>query len=80
MVPETKTIARFRTWRAWTAAMRAVIAAFPQVLPRKRRGRVASEKVIAEVLAISKRCAALPDRDRREPEVILGYDETGGFS
>jgi hypothetical protein len=60
--------------------MGAVVATLPQVLPRKRRGRVSSEKVVAEVLAISQRCAALPDRDRREADVILGYDESGGFS
>lgn len=31
----------------------------------------------AEILEIGKRCAALPDRDGRSAEEILGYDEHG---
>lgn len=80
MVPETNRRAKQQAWHIWTAATRALVAALHHALPRKNRGRVAAEKLIAKILAISKRCAALPDRDRREPEVILGYDETGGFS
>jgi antitoxin VapB len=30
-----------------------------------------------ELLAIRRRCAALPDLDSRTPEKILGYDENG---
>jgi antitoxin VapB len=31
----------------------------------------------AELLEIGRRCAALPDLDRRSPDEILGYDEHG---
>lgn len=30
-----------------------------------------------DIMAISKRCSALPDLDSRSPEQILGYDEYG---
>lgn len=28
---------------------------------------------------LSRECSSLPDLDTRSPEVILGYDEQGGF-
>lgn len=31
----------------------------------------------AEILAIGRRCARLPDLDRRSPEEILGYQRDG---
>jgi antitoxin VapB len=30
-----------------------------------------------ELLAIGRRCAALPDLDPRSPDELLGYDENG---
>jgi hypothetical protein len=30
-----------------------------------------------ELRAISERCAALPDHDKRSPEEIVGFDEHG---
>lgn len=30
-----------------------------------------------ELRAISDRCSALPDRDKRSPEEIIGFDEHG---
>jgi hypothetical protein len=30
-----------------------------------------------ELPAISERCAVLPDRDKRSPEEIIGFDERG---
>ena len=41
------------------------------------RSRQARGSIAAELLAIGRRCAALPDRDTRSPEEILGYDDHG---
>lgn len=32
------------------------------------------------LLEIASRCGSLPDRDKRSPEAILGYDDDGVFS
>ncbi|HUB48059.1 MAG TPA: type II toxin-antitoxin system VapB family antitoxin [Acetobacteraceae bacterium] len=56
-----------------TTAMRR---AAEERLQRVRRGR-AGGRLATELLAIGKRCAALPDIDRRTPDEILGYDEHG---
>lgn len=41
------------------------------------RGRQLHGSIAAELLAIGRRCAGLPDLDRRTPEEILGDDEHG---
>jgi antitoxin VapB len=44
------------------------------------RGRTplrAGRLTASEILAIGYRCAALPDRDLRSPEDIVGYDDRG---
>jgi antitoxin VapB len=44
----------------------------------QRVGRMRAEgSLAAELLEIGRRCAALPDRDTRTPNEILGYDEHG---
>ncbi len=35
--------------------------------------------LLPDMIAISKRCAALPDLDTRSPDEILGYNEIGGL-
>jgi hypothetical protein len=32
---------------------------------------------VEEILKISKRCSAIPDRDQRSADEILGYDSVG---
>lgn len=54
----------------------AVQRAAEERLHRLRR-RQAGGSFAAELLAIGRRCAALPDIDRRTPEEIVGYDEHG---
>lgn len=44
---------------------------------RRIRHTPAVGSLTAELLAIGRRCAALPDLDRRTPDEILGYDEHG---
>jgi antitoxin VapB len=42
---------------------------------RLRRGR--RQRLADRLLEIGAHCAALPDRDTRTPEEIVGYDEAG---
>ena len=36
-----------------------------------------ARELAEEIMAIARRCAALPDRDTRTPDEIVGYDEQG---
>ncbi len=54
----------------------AVRRAAEERLQRVRHGR-GGYSLVAEILEIGKRCAALPDLDRRAADEILGYDEHG---
>lgn len=54
----------------------AIIMALEEKLERLRRFRKADSK-LEEVMAISRRCSALPDLDTRSPDEILGYDAHG---
>jgi antitoxin VapB len=54
----------------------AVIVALRERLMRQR-GKAPREDLLAEVMEIGKRCAALPEIDTRTPDEIIGYDEFG---
>ena len=41
------------------------------------RGRSTALDLVEEILKISKRCSAIPDRDQRSADEILGYDSVG---
>jgi antitoxin VapB len=56
-----------------TEAVRRALADRLERLTRDRTGRGLTD----ELDDIALRCAALPQRDRRSAEEILGYDETG---
>jgi antitoxin VapB len=56
-----------------TAAVRRAAEERLQRVRRKHAGR----SLAAEILEIGRRCAALPDLDRRGADEILGYDEAG---
>ncbi len=43
------------------------------------KGRRSAPDLVETLLAISRRCSALPDLDTRSADEILGYDETGAF-
>ena len=43
----------------------------------RQSGKRSQEDLLADMLAIGKRCAALPEIDSRPPEEIIGYDEFG---
>jgi antitoxin VapB len=55
-----------------TAVQRAAEERLSRIRRTKPQGNLA-----AELLDISRRCAALPDLDKRTPEEILGYNEHG---
>lgn len=46
---------------------------------QRLKGRPPPPRLEDGLFAISQRCAALPDLDRRSPETILGYDGHGGL-
>lgn len=54
----------------------AIIMALEEKLERLRCFRRVNSK-LDEIMAISRRCSALPNLDTRSPDEILGYDEHG---
>jgi antitoxin VapB len=55
----------------------AVAKAAAERLSRERAKRGRPGALAAELIAIGDHCAALPDRDPRSPDEIVGYDENG---
>lgn len=47
--------------------------------PEPPNTNISDPTLLPDMIAISKRCAALPDLDTRSPEEILGYNEIGGL-
>jgi antitoxin VapB len=74
--PEADRLARELAKRTGESITDAVITALRERLAREE-GRISVPGLKDEILAISKRCAALPDVDTRSAEEILGYDEHG---
>jgi len=56
----------------------AIIHALEERLERVR-GRRAISDITEEIMAISARCQALPELDRRSADEILGYSGEGTF-
>ncbi|MBA2668222.1 MAG: type II toxin-antitoxin system VapB family antitoxin [Trueperaceae bacterium] len=67
-------LARELAERKGTTMTRAVKMALEEALTRSGRS---GDHVAERLDAISRHCAALPLRDARTPEEILGYDERG---
>ena len=74
--PEVDQLARELAARTGETLTEAVLTALRERL-RREQGWVLKPKLMDELLAISDRCAALPDFDTRTPEEIIGYDEHG---
>lgn len=53
----------------------AIVQSLRERLQRLQRAR--GPKLADELLAIGRRCAALPLQDHRSPDEILGYDRHG---
>jgi antitoxin VapB len=73
---ETERLARELAKRTGLSLTEAITIALREQLAREEGKRSAS-RIRDELLAIGRRCAALPDLDTRSPDDILGYDETG---
>jgi antitoxin VapB len=74
--PEADELARALAARTGETVDEAVVKALRERLertPEQRRRRATKE----ELMAIARRCAALPDYDLRSPDEILGYDDDG---
>lgn len=54
----------------------AIIHALEERL-EKLKGRRKVKDTFNKIMAISKRCSAIPDQDKRPADEILGYDESG---
>lgn len=55
----------------------AIRVALAERLERERLRRGEGDNLAEDLLAIGRDCAALPDCDRRGPDEIVGYDESG---
>lgn len=55
----------------------AVAKALEERLERERRRRGVRRGMADRLRALAWECAALPDRDPRSPDEIIGYDEFG---
>ena len=74
--PETDRLAEALAQLTGETKTEAVTRALRDRLDRVRRER-AHRRLADELDEIAQHCAALPMRDRRTPEDILGYDEHG---
>jgi antitoxin VapB len=54
----------------------AIIHALEERLERIK-GRPITTDIAEEIMKISRRCRALPERDQRSSDEVLGYDERG---
>jgi antitoxin VapB len=74
--PEADRLARALAKQTGETITEVVIEALREKWMREQ-GKRAPVELKEALLAIGKRCAALPDIDRRSPDEILGYDADG---
>lgn len=74
--PEADKLARQLAEATGESLTDAIIQALRERL-RREQGRIRPPRLRDEIRAIRQRCAALPVRDHRSPDEILGYDEKG---
>jgi len=74
--PKTEKLARKLAAESEETITQAITRALEERLERVR-GRSTSVDLVEELLKISKRCSAIPDRDQRSADEILGYDSIG---
>ncbi len=73
--PEADRLARELAARTGETITQTVLNALRERL--KREGAKSPLSLKDEIMEISRRCAALPDLDRRSADEIIGYDEHG---
>jgi antitoxin VapB len=74
--PEADRLARELAKTTGESLTDAIIRALRERL-RREQGRPRAPRLRDEIHAIRQRCAALPVKDRRSADEILGYDVTG---
>lgn len=74
--PEADRLARLLAVQMHETITEVVIKALQEKLLREQ-GKRAPVELKEALLAIGKRCAALPDKDSRSIDEILGYDDKG---
>ena len=74
--PEADSLARELAQKTGQSITNVVVLALREKLLRLK-GRGSASELKEDLLSIGQRCAALPNRDLRSAEDILGYDEQG---
>ena len=74
--PKTEKLARELAAESGETITTAITHAIEERLERLR-GRSTSMDLVEEIMKISKRCRAIPDRDPRPADEILGYNAAG---
>lgn len=74
--PRAEKLARQVAAETGESLTEAIIHALEERLERLK-GRRTTLDVAEEIMRISHRCRALPDKDERSADEILGYDERG---
>jgi antitoxin VapB len=74
--PRAEKLAREVAAESGESITQAIIHALEERLVRLK-GRSSTTEVADEIMKISIRCRALPEKDWREADEILGYDEMG---
>ena len=73
--PEADRLARELAARTGETITQAVIASLSERLARERAK--SPVRIRDQIMTISRRCAALPNRTNRMADEIIGYDEHG---
>jgi antitoxin VapB len=74
--PRAEKLAREVAAESGESITEAIIHALEERLIRLK-GRRSTTEIADEIMKISLRCRALPEKDRRGADEILGYDEIG---
>ena len=75
--PEADRLARAVAAKTGETITQAVVTALRERLVREETKALDARVRLEEVLDIGRHCAALPVRDARSPDEILGYDGSG---
>jgi antitoxin VapB len=74
--PKADRLARELAKETGETITEAVLKSLEERLLRER-GRRREPGLAEKLMEIGRRCAALPDLDPRDPDEIIGYDESG---
>jgi antitoxin VapB len=75
---EADRLARILSKKTGRSITEVVLHALREAL-RREEGRPAPTDLAEDLMAIGRHCAALPDRDLRSDNEILGYNENGAW-